>query len=375
MRKTCFLCGCEITDRNDSEEHVIPQAIGGKLSVWGFICKSCNDRTGRKWDSVLTQQLNPLSLFFGIVRERGEVPSQTVSLTTGERLEQHADGTFSPQKPLCEEKKMERGIEIKITARSDEELETILKGIKKKYPQVDINELKQRVIRKKEYPQGLIKYEISFGGKEAGRSVVKTALSFAHSLGMPISECPIAVQYLKEDKGEAPFGYYSQDIITNRPAGIPLHCVAVLGNPEQRLLLAYVEYFGFRRMIVCLSDQYGGEIISKAYAIDPMIGEEIDVNISLNLRSFKIRDLYDGKMCLHELTQKACSDVIGPRFKATHDAERKKIIEEAINSAIKNSGCQEGESFAEEHINKMAQDIAQKMLPYILHMRGIKRRE
>ena len=28
-----------------------------------------------------------------------------------------------------------------------------------------------------------------------------------------------------------------------------------------------------------------------------------------------------------------------------------------------------------EHINKMAQDIAQKMLPYILHMRGIKRRE
>ena len=72
MRKTCFLCGCEITNRNDSEEHVIPQAIGGKLSVWGFVCKSCNDRTGRKWDSVLTQQLNPLSLFFGIVRERGE---------------------------------------------------------------------------------------------------------------------------------------------------------------------------------------------------------------------------------------------------------------------------------------------------------------
>ena len=67
MQKICALCGCEITDRNDSEEHVIPQAIGGKLSVWGFICKDCNGRTGWGWDSVLSKQLNPLSLFFGVV--------------------------------------------------------------------------------------------------------------------------------------------------------------------------------------------------------------------------------------------------------------------------------------------------------------------
>lgn len=371
MQKTCVLCGCKITSKNNSEEHVIPQAIGGRLSVWDFICKNCNDRTGWEWDAVLTQQLNPLSLFFGVTRERGEVPSQIFSSTAGERLERHVDGSFSPVKPLYQKKKTEAGgTEIKIMARSDAELDKILKGIKKKYPQVNIDEVKRQVVRKREYPQGLILYNLPFGGKEAGCSIIKTATSFAYSLGISVSECYRALQYLKEDEGEAPFGYYSQDLITNRPIGVPLHCVAVLGDPEEKLLLAYVEYFGFRRMIVCLSDQYEGENISKVYAIDPVLGKELDVNLSLSLKNFKIQDLYDYKMYSDELMKKAISDVIGLRNKETHSAEQKRVVEEAVDLAIKNSGCQEGETFTKEHIDKISRDIAMKMAPYILHMKG-----
>ena len=183
MSKLCAICGNEITKINDSTEHVIPQSIGGGLVVRGFICKSCNDSTGAKWDSVLAKQLNPLSLFFGVVRERGQVPSQLFKTTAGETLMQHVDGSFSPEKPLYQETSTPSGKEIRISARSDKELNKMLRDLKKNYPQVNLDELKQKVSHAQEYPKGEILYSLQVGGEEAGRSIVKTALSFAYSVG------------------------------------------------------------------------------------------------------------------------------------------------------------------------------------------------
>ena len=72
----CALCDMEITEKNDTKEHLIPNAIGGRKKIKGFICNSCNKASGDNWDSELAKQLNPFSLFFGITRERGEAPSQ-----------------------------------------------------------------------------------------------------------------------------------------------------------------------------------------------------------------------------------------------------------------------------------------------------------
>ncbi|GAL13836.1 hypothetical protein JCM19233_4843 [Vibrio astriarenae] len=72
----CALCDVEITEKNDTKEHLIPNAIGGRKKVKGFICENCNNASGDDWESELAKQLNPLSLFFGISRERGEAPPQ-----------------------------------------------------------------------------------------------------------------------------------------------------------------------------------------------------------------------------------------------------------------------------------------------------------
>lgn len=37
----CALCDTEITIDNDTREHVIPNAIGGRKKISGFICENC----------------------------------------------------------------------------------------------------------------------------------------------------------------------------------------------------------------------------------------------------------------------------------------------------------------------------------------------
>ena len=47
---SCWLCSNELTK---TREHIIPESMGGKKTVVGFICKDCNSRTGHDWDAAV----------------------------------------------------------------------------------------------------------------------------------------------------------------------------------------------------------------------------------------------------------------------------------------------------------------------------------
>lgn len=63
IKREKYECALEIdkkckkffTEKN--EEHILPSAIGGRKKVTGFICKSCNNTSGHKWDSPLVNSL------------------------------------------------------------------------------------------------------------------------------------------------------------------------------------------------------------------------------------------------------------------------------------------------------------------------------
>ena len=72
----CFSC-CQ--NKALTEEHVIPQALGGKYSAWIY-CKDCNDNFGREIDSQLSKNLGYFSTILKIDRERGENQPYDVSV-------------------------------------------------------------------------------------------------------------------------------------------------------------------------------------------------------------------------------------------------------------------------------------------------------
>ena len=151
----CVRCNCSIDDSNDSEEHIIQNSVGGRLRVRGFICVGCNNRTGETWDAVFAEQTNFLCHFFGVVRERGDPPPQPIETTAGEKLVMQPGGGFKMPKPVFRETPTAGGKQLQIKARNIREATTILEGVARKYPKVDVAAEIAKATEDHTYPEGL----------------------------------------------------------------------------------------------------------------------------------------------------------------------------------------------------------------------------
>jgi hypothetical protein len=215
----------------------------------------------------------------------------------------------------------------------------------------------------------LINIPVQIGGVKAGRSIVKSAAAFAHDVGIPVNVCEQALAYLRDENAAACFGYYqSTDLVVGRPHGVPLHCVAIDGDPETGLLLGYVEYFGFLRMVVLLSKAYVGGSINHCYAIDPTTGQELALSVRLPFTLQDVADIFDYKHCNNEDTVRSLNEVLGPAMERKNARERDRVMAEAVHYAFENCGAKEGEMITAEHAAKMARLMAEKLTPYILNL-------
>lgn len=364
----CLLCEDVISSETDSREHIIPNSIGGRKKVSGFLCVSCNSKSGDNWDSKLAQQMNPLSLFFRINRERGDTPSQKFQTTSGDEWVLNANGSMDLPKPIFKEQKNDTGVEINISARNMVEARKMLKGVVKKYPQLNVDELLKQSQVESTYSQAPVQFNLSFGGLDAGRSFVKTALALLSTTGVSVRECEHAMQFLTEEESEPCFGYYyEKDLVSARPIGIPIHCVHVNGDPDSNLIRGYVEYFGVMRVVMCLSSNYSGNAFSKTYAIDPTQGDELDLDLVLYLSLDEIQKAYDNDKWDGHAVEQAMGAVVGPTLEAQHEEEKTRVLKEAVQYAFNNCGAKEGDQITEEQHDLLISLLWKKLEPWVVN--------
>ncbi len=365
MSEHCWICEEKITVANDTEEHVIPNSVGGRKKLKGFVCRACNSGTGHSWDKALSKQLHFLSMLFDVKRQRGKVaPFKTVT-TAGEALtlRQGEPPTFT--NPEVQVDFLPTGQKhYKVSARNMGEAKSIVESLARKNPELEVGELRAIEF----YPQGLFQHKLEFGGDEAGRSIVKSCAALASSLGLDAKSCSNAMAYLREKNGEACFGYYTEaDLVVGREKGSPFHCVAVEANPSTGLVLGYVEYFGAYRCVVCLGEKYSGTNIHGVYCVDPRTGREIQVGVNLKFNYQEIIDIYNYKRCHTSQAKAAFESVVGPAMQAANDAERDRVLRQAVERAFSACGAAENEVLTEEHIIRIAKRVAIEIAPYLAH--------
>jgi hypothetical protein len=359
----CVRCDCPIDDSNDSEEHVIQNSVGGRLKVRGFICRDCNNQTGEIWDAVFAEQTNFLCHFFGVVRERGEPPPQPIVTTAGERLLLQPGGGFKMQKPVFQAIPIENGKQIQIKARDRREAAAMLEGVARKYPKVDVAAELAKATEDHTYPEGMVCQTIQFDGPTAGRSAVKTV---AFHCGVPIVQCELAVAYLRDEAAEPAFGYYfERDLVDGRPPGVPIHCVAVSGDPETGMLLGYVEYFGVHRIVVCHSQSYAGPAVSRSYGLDPTSGKTIPLRVDLSFSGADIRAIYNYERMPDGARERAFAEVVPPALKRNFDRAVAHEAQRAAQYAFENCGAKPGEMLTPEQAKKLSELATEKMMPFI----------
>ena len=66
----CYLCRTPLNEMNKSEEHIIPNAIGGKLKSTNILCDECNNKLGKEIDESFNKIFSPFTKRIDMVRDR-----------------------------------------------------------------------------------------------------------------------------------------------------------------------------------------------------------------------------------------------------------------------------------------------------------------
>lgn len=175
----CYNCKTELTESNKSKEHIILNALGGRLKSSDLLCIKCNSDMGSSCDGVLAKQFALISAILDISRERKEIPIiKGGKLKDGTEVNLLNGNTPRLANPKLESRKIEGGVEYKIVARDEKEMQQLLSSIKKNHPLFDIDKAMDSAKNKKSSLKQPITYQQVFGGVEAFRSIAKTAINY-----------------------------------------------------------------------------------------------------------------------------------------------------------------------------------------------------
>jgi hypothetical protein len=372
MQPICAICGQKIAPAEDSEEHILPGAIGGRRTMRGLLHNGCNNRSGHTWDAALEKQLRPLALHFGVKRQSGRTLRMAITTTAGENFLLNAGGQLEMSRPEIKRTPIPSGETIQVKAGSIAMARDVLEGMKRKYPKVDVDSVLAGAEVRRTYAQGVVRIDLDFGGPLSGRSLVKSALALAHDAGLPIDRCGDALAYLCEADAEPCFGYhYVDDLVDGRPSATPLHCVAIDANPNTGLILGYVEYFGTHRTVVCLGRGYADERMKAIYALDPRTGELLDVTVRLDFDAADVQAIYDYEHADAEKRQEAFGKVFGPVLSDHQAAECDRVVRDSLNFAWANCGGVPDQPLTAEHLARLKELFADQATAWWKHVTGL----
>jgi hypothetical protein len=279
--RDCYICGTKLEGNARSEEHIIPNAIGGRLKSFALLCKKCNNGLGETLDSELSDQLLPLANFLAIERERRETPSVHV-VFNGKRYIRKADGNMSPvdERPTVTEDS--GSLNYSITTSSLAKARRHLEGLKRRHPSIDVDAAMLTATSTTTRVEGKAKFAFSgIGGEHALRAIVKIALGyFLHVGGSPL-DVPDAIATVARagvPSVERIGSLYTVDPIPQRDLARVLHVVAIVTSASGKQVNAYVELLGAVRFAVLLSDSYAGPPISSVYAFDVCSREAVAID-------------------------------------------------------------------------------------------------
>jgi len=286
----CFSC-CK--DRKLSKEHIIPQALGGRLSAYIY-CQECNNSFGRKIDAELINRIGFYGTCLGIKRSRGKNQSFAVNLTKdGTKLTFDGQG-FKRKDPEIRIEKEGEKITYYIKGRSEPEVKKIISGIKKK------SDVPIETGYNEEYHPGPTDTDRGFmiDNENIRRCVAKIAYSF---LCTKVTADKIFSSSFDEirnyilsdsDNNMAAANYTPQTAFLTDYTR-PLHRIHISMNREKKLVIGFICLFGTFRYTVLLSRNFESSIdwAGLDHTIDPLTSKCIPTPSYFKAPNLDIREV------------------------------------------------------------------------------------
>lgn len=276
----CYYCDKEITQKNTSEEHIIPSCISGILTSKELLCKPCNDITGTNIDSGLAKQTEFIMYRLMLKTSRGDLKDWRAETVSGKKFDIDKNRIT---KPIAEKPEITQNgnlVTINIDAPDMRTARQALNGIKRKYPTLDVEQVLSTAQYKKEFLDEPYHYKISIGGEELFLPILKIAIEFYLNAGYSSTHIADAISALKSNITS---GFIDQYI--NKPdIHIPLeneisHILFLKGDSTHKKIYGFIDLFNCIVGAVKLSDNYLGEDFEISYKFDLINRQKIGLKL------------------------------------------------------------------------------------------------
>lgn len=364
----CYYCLNQLTEENKSVEHIIPNAIGGRVKSKRLLCEECNSMLGRTIDAAVCNQLQPLISFLNIKREKGSpVILKNLNSDSGEKYNLIEGRKPVLTKPTVE---MDKGKNtFRIVARDEKELKKIIKQLKKKYPTIDDKDFEKKAQRQKYFMDEKLSINISVGSDEFIKGILKIAINaYLHFISRDTTLINENIKNLKNPKAistDIVHHYYFEDynfVLEDEVS----HNILIEGNFAKKLLFCYIELFSSFAFIVNLNRNYQGKDFKFIYSYDVLKNKKID-------KTFNVA--YDGvleenKTLLNNqfiaIVQKKLARVFNIADKIHTNTTSEEIVRESVENTL--GKYPEGTIITEEILEEFAKEFSKRAAPFIAHI-------
>ena len=175
-----YVTGQELTKANESVEHIIHRAFGGKLKSKKLLCKEANNNLGQTIDSALTKAIS-LNTILKIPREGKKNPPLKAKTQDGRRYIYKGgnEAVQAPRKPEIEFDENGNIIAIEFLAGQEKDLINLAK---KHFPDLSDEEIKEQIDYRVENTPKIIHFpnHLSIISRiDEFRAIAKIAVNYA----------------------------------------------------------------------------------------------------------------------------------------------------------------------------------------------------
>lgn len=161
----CRGCGKPLTDEDDSEAHIIPNALGGRLAPGGIICRTCNGELDEVADNALIEAFGHWPTLLNIPRQRGDNPPRTIDTRDGNRVRLDPDGSLMRVNIRYEVQPIAEGHFVQIGAGNIKTVRQLIQRAAKEFPQLDVKQAEAHAQRISVSPDDELHLTLDFSSR------------------------------------------------------------------------------------------------------------------------------------------------------------------------------------------------------------------
>lgn len=369
----CYFCGKEIEKNKTKSEHIIPNAVGGKLTSKSILCSDCNNNLS-DIDQSLANSVYFLTNLFNPKRDNKTKSNLPIKFEyNGREFTREANGKYYSTK-LNVEKQADGKYKLQLDAlysaengAKEKALQPLLNAIdnlakKFNWEQEKITKIKKETLQQfknkvvDNYDAPIFMGRIHLNkDKKLFLAMLKIAIGYYLKNNNDFESIKGAIDILKHknysDSDKYCYYYFPSDFY---PTDSIYHTLYLKGDNQSNCLYCLISIYGCINCLVLLNDNYKGKNFVHSYCYDLRNHKEIKLKKSITLTISEIKNILNNFPEDLHLKLKVCFDLfisflVQREFKAE---ELFPIMQNNYRQVIK-SGEMSSTNYAENFINNL----------------------